>query len=432
MSSKGLEGIIAAETSICFIDGQKGVLSYRGYDIHELAPNATFEEVVFLLWEGRLPTKPELQRLRDDLARHRELPPTALRVLREVADKTGPMDALRTTVSALAAGRVDADDHSVESARRKSVEVTAQVATIVAYYHRLRRGLALVPPDPELSHAGNFLYMLTGRKPTQAAERAFDVALILHADHDLNASTFAARVTAATLSDYHSAITSAVGTLKGPLHGGANIGVMKMLLDIEKSGQEPEAYIRAKLAQKERIAGFGHRVYKTLDPRAVHLEALSKELGRQAGNLKWYGMSTTIQRVMKAKKGLDANVDFFSASSYYVMGIPLDLYTPIFAVSRVAGWSAHVIEQHGDNRLIRPLSEFKGELGKKWVPIEKRKAGPAAPAAPAAPKAPARAAKKTKTKAAAKRPAGRAAARPATAAKVKKAAKKRGKARVKA
>jgi citrate synthase len=373
-ATKGLEGVVAAQTSICFIDGDKGILSYRGYDINELAPKATFEEVVHLLWEGHLPSADELAHLKRELVAHRELPPPAMKVLRDVADKMGPMDALRTVTSALAAGRADADEATPDGARRKAGQVTAQMSTIVAYYHRLRRGLPLVPPDAKLSHAGNFLWMLTGKKPTPAAERALDVALILHADHDLNASTFSARVTAATLSDFHSAMTSAVGTLKGPLHGGANIGVMRMLLEIDESGQDPAEWVKQKLAAKERIMGFGHRVYKTLDPRAVHLGSLSKDLGEQAGQTKWYEMSLAIQKAMKAEKNLDANVDFFSASSYYVMGIPLDLYTPIFAISRVAGWSAHVIEQYADNRLIRPNSDYQGELGKKWVPIEKRKA----------------------------------------------------------
>jgi len=368
----GLEGVTAAQSSICFIDGAKGILSYRGYDINELAPHATFEEVVFLLWEGRLPTAGELAPFKADLAGHRALPPAAKRILADVADKMPPMDALRTVVSALAADRRDADAYDVATDRLKAVEATAQVATIIAQYHRLRLGLPVVEPDATLDHAANFLWMLNGTKPTAAAERALDVALILHADHDLNASTFSARVTAATLSDFHSAITSAVGTLKGPLHGGANIGVMKMLLDIDESGEEPAAYVRRKLQAKEKIMGFGHRVYKTLDPRAVHLAGLSKGLAEQAGDMKWYDMSVAVQKAVKEEKGLDANVDFFSASSYYTMGIPMDLFTPIFALARVAGWAAHVLEQHGDNRLIRPLSDYTGEKGKKWVGIEDR------------------------------------------------------------
>ena len=371
---KGLEGIVAAQSSICFIDGEKGILSYRGYDINELAPHATFEETTFLLWEGHLPTKEELAAFSASLAANRELPATALRVLKDVAKSMGPMDALRTTVSALGAGRNDADKYSVDVDRAKAVETTAQLATIVAYYHRLRMDKELVHPDPRLSHAANFLYMLTGKKPTPAAERAFDVALVLHADHDLNASTFAARVTAATLADYHGAITSAIGALKGPLHGGANIEVMKVLLEIEASHEDPEDWVEHQLQKKRKIPGFGHRVYKTLDPRAIHLSKLSKSLGEQAKQTTWYDMSVALQKAMKKHKGIDANVDFFSASSYYVMGIPLDLYTPIFAVSRIAGWSAHVLEQHGDNRLIRPLSEFTGKLGKKWVPVAKREA----------------------------------------------------------
>jgi citrate synthase len=375
--SKGLEGVIAAQSSICFIDGEKGILSYRGYDINELAPSATFEEVVFLLWEGHLPTREELAGLDADLKRHRELPPMALKVLKAVAKSMGPMDALRTTVSALAAGRADADKYGVDVDRQKAVETVAQLGTIVAYYHRIRMDKELVHPDAELGHAANFLYMLTGKRPTPAAERAFDCALVLHADHDLNASTFSARVTAATLADYHGAITSAIGTLKGPLHGGANVEVMKVLLEIDASHESPEDWVEHQLAKKRKIPGFGHRVYKTLDPRATHLAKLSKSLGEQAKNAKWYEMSLKLQKAMKEQKDIDANVDFFSASSYYVMGIPLDLYTPIFALSRVAGWSAHVLEQHGDNRLIRPLSDYVGPpLGRKWVPIAKRSPPP--------------------------------------------------------
>ena len=370
--SKGLEGIIAAQTSICFIDGDKGILSYRGYDINELAPNSTFEETTFLLWENRLPTAKELAAFKAELAAKRDLPPTALAVLKQVAKTMGPMDALRTTVSALGAGRNDADKYSVDVDRQKAIECTAQLATIVAYYHRLRNDKELVRPDPSLSHAANFLYMLNGKPPTPAAEKAMDVGLILHADHDLNASTFAARVTAATLADYHGAITAAVAALKGPLHGGANIEVMKVLLEIDASHQDPEDWVKHQLGKKRKIPGFGHRVYSTLDPRAVHLAKLSQSLGEQAKDTRWYEMSLKIQKAMKEQKDIDANVDFFSASSYYVMGIPLDLYTPIFAVSRVAGWSAHILEQHADNRLIRPLSEFTGTLGKKWVPFAER------------------------------------------------------------
>lgn len=369
----GLEGVIAAQSSICFIDGAKGILSYRGYDINELAPNATFEETVFLLWEGRLPTADELAAFKADLAGRRELPDVALDVLKTVAGTMTPMDALRTTVSALAAAESDPDSADVDAGKEKAKNLTAQVATIIAHYHRLRSGKELLTSKAELSHAGNFLWLLNGEEPTPAAERAMDVALILHADHDLNASTFASRVTAGTLADMHAAVTSGIGALKGPLHGGANIGVMKMLLEIDEAGVDTTQWVKDALAAKKRIMGFGHRVYKTLDPRAVHLEALSKDLAEQAGNLKWYDMSLAIQKEVKDQKGLDANVDFFSASSYYTMGIPLDLYTPIFALARVSGWTAHVLEQHGDNRLIRPLSEYVGPaLGKKWVPIGER------------------------------------------------------------
>lgn len=368
----GLEGVTAAQSSICFIDGAKGILSYRGYDINELAPNATFEETVYLLWRGHLPTAEHLEAFKADMAGRRELPEVAMEVLKTVAKSMTPMDALRTTVSALAAAEADPDAHTVEAGQEKARNLTAQVSTIIAAYHRLRSDKPVVAPDANLSHAANFLYMLNGEKPTPAAERAMDVALILHADHDLNASTFAARVTSATLADMHAAITSGMGCLKGPLHGGANIGVMKMLLEIDESGTDTTTWVKNALANKMRIMGFGHRVYKTLDPRAVHLAALSKGLAEQAGNMKWYDMSLAIQKEVKNQKGLDANVDFFSASSYYTMGIPLDLYTPIFALARVAGWTAHVLEQHGDNRLIRPLSDYTGELGLKWVPVAER------------------------------------------------------------
>ncbi|MGB1585970.1 MAG: citrate/2-methylcitrate synthase [Thermoplasmatota archaeon] len=368
----GLEGVIAAQSSICFIDGAKGILSYRGYDINELAPNATFEETVFLLWEGRLPTADELAAFKADLASRRELPQVAMDVLEMVAEHMTPMDALRTVTSALAAAEDDPDNAEVDAGKEKAKNLTAQVATIIAHYHRIRSGQDVLASKPELSHAGNFLWLLNGKEPTPAAERAMDVALILHADHDLNASTFAARVTAGTLADMHAAVTSGIGALKGPLHGGANIGVMKMLLEIDESGTDTTTWVKEALAAKKRIMGFGHRVYKTLDPRAVHLEALSKDLAEQAGDMKWYDMSLAIQKEVKAQKNLDANVDFFSASSYYTMGIPLDLYTPIFALARVSGWTAHVLEQHGNNRLIRPLSDYTGELGKTWVPVEER------------------------------------------------------------
>lgn len=368
----GLEGVTAASSSICFIDGAKGILSYRGYDINELAPNATFEETVFLLWEGHLPNATELAAFKSDMAGRREIPAVALDVLKSVAGSMTPMDALRTATSALAAAEADPDTADVAAGLEKAKNLTAQVSTLIAAYHRLRSGKDIVAPDAGLSHAGNFLWMLNGEKPTAAAERAMDVALILHADHDLNASTFAARVTAGTLSDMHACVTSGMGALKGPLHGGANIGVMKMLLDIDASGKDTTEWVKEALAAKKRIMGFGHRVYKTIDPRAIHLENLSKDLAEQAGELKWYDMSLAIQKAVKAEKGLDANVDFFSASGYYTMGIPLDLYTPIFALARVAGWTAHVLEQHGNNRLIRPLSDYTGELGLKWVPISER------------------------------------------------------------
>jgi citrate synthase len=372
ITMSGLEGVTAAQSSICFIDGAEGILSYRGYDINELAPNATFEETMYLLWRGHLPTADHLAKFKADMASRREIPAIAMDVLQTVAKHMTPMDALRTVTSALAAAEEDPDAYTVEAGIEKARNLTAQVSTIIAAYHRIRSDKPVMAPDASLSHAANFLYMLNGEKPTAAAERAMDVALTLHADHDLNASTFAARVTSATLSDMHAAVTSGMGALKGPLHGGANIGVMKMLLDIDESGKDTTEWVRNALANKTRIMGFGHRVYKTLDPRAVHLAALSKDLAEQSGSTKWYDMSRAIQETVKEQKGLDANVDFFSASSYYTMGIPLDLYTPIFALARVVGWTAHVLEQHGDNRLIRPLSDYTGKIGLKWVDVADR------------------------------------------------------------
>jgi len=370
---RGLEGVIACNSSICFIDGDQGVLAYRGIDIHELADNSSFEEVCYLLWYGKLPTRPELQELRTLLWRERKLDAGIISYLRQAPKHALPMDVLRTTVSALAYFDPEERINTREANMRKVIRVTSQLAMIVAYYDRIRKGLQLVEPDRYLSHAANFLLMLKGEPPSKTAERALDIALILHADHELNASTFAARVTAATLSDMHSAITSGIGALKGPLHGGANEEVFKILEAIDRSGADPVEYVKGMLAQKKKIPGFGHRVYHTEDPRATHLRQMSRELGESAGEPKWFQFSHKIEEFIKADKKLNANVDFYSASTYHTLGIDLDLFTPLFAVSRISGWTAHVLEQLDDNRLIRPRAEYVGpKYPAPYVPIDRR------------------------------------------------------------
>lgn len=369
---KGLEGIVAATSSICYIDGEAGVLAYRGIDIHELADHSTFEETCYLLWLGKLPTRAELDSLNQRLAAERKMDPAIFDLLRQVPKTATPMEVLRTAVSALSFYDGDAEKMDHASNFTKAIRLTSQIAMIVAGYDRIRKGKPLVQPDPSLSHAGNFLLMLNGEKPSATAEKALDVALILHADHELNASTFAARVIAATLSDMHSAITGAIGALKGPLHGGANEAVMRILFDIDKKGEEPVAYVKNMLEQKKKVPGFGHRVYHTEDPRATHLRQMSEDLGKSA-NPKWYQMSAKIEKYIKDEKRLNANVDFYSASTYSTLGIDVDLFTPIFAVSRISGWAAHVIEQHDDNRLIRPRADYMGPAyPNKYVPMEKR------------------------------------------------------------
>ena len=370
---KGLEGVVATTSRICYIDGEEGVLAYRGIDIHELADNSTFEETSYLLWNGSLPTKAQLKDLQERLAAERKLDPAIIDMLRSFPKGAMPMDVLRTAVSAL--GLYDPEQKKGDHAANvsKSIRLTSQIAMIVAAYDRLRKGKNVVKPDASLSHAANFLLMLNGEPPSQTAERALDIALILHADHELNASTFAARVTAATLSDMHSAITSAIGTLKGPLHGGANEAVFHILEDIDARKADPTEYVRGMLAQKKKISGFGHRVYHTEDPRATHLRKMSEDLCKSSGQSKWFEMSRKIEQFIKAEKKLNANVDFYSASTYHVLGIDVDLFTPIFAVSRISGWSAHVIEQLDDNRLIRPRADYVGpSYPQHWAPIDKR------------------------------------------------------------
>ncbi len=356
---KGLEGVVATTSKICYIDGDLGVLAYRGIDIHELADNSTFEETCYLLWNEGLPTAAQLKELRDRLAAERKLDPAIIEFLRTAPKGAMPMDLLRTAVSAL--GLYDSEEKNNDHAGNvsKAIRLTSQIAMIVAAYDRLRKGKNVVDPDRSL--------------PSQTAERALDIALILHADHELNASTFAARVTAATLSDMHSAITSAIGALKGPLHGGANEAAFHLLETIDSGRADPVEYVRGMLAQKKKIPAFGHRVYHTEDPRATHLRKMSEDLGRSSGEPKWFEMSRKIEQFVKAEKKLNANVDLYSASTYHVLGIDVDLFTPIFAVSRISGWSAHVIEQLDDNRLIRPRADYVGPAyPQHWVSIEQR------------------------------------------------------------
>ena len=369
---RGLEGVVAANSAICYIDGDAGVLAYRGIDIHELAEKSTFEETCYLLWFGRLPKRAELDDLNRKLAAERKMD-SAIYDMMQRAPKTGmPMDVLRTAVSALSFYDKEAEAVDHDANVRKAIRLTSQIAMIVAGFDRIRKGKKITEPDPSLSHAANFLLMLNGEKPTPTAEKALDVALILHADHELNASTFAARVTAATLSDMHSSITSAIGALKGPLHGGANEAVMRMLFEIDKKGEDPVQFVKNMLANHKKISGFGHRVYHTEDPRATHLRQMSRDLGRSA-NPKWYDMSAKIEQYIKNEKHLNANVDFYSASTYTTLGLDVDLFTPLFAVSRISGWAAHVIEQHDDNRLIRPRAEYVGPAyPNRYVPLEQR------------------------------------------------------------
>src|SRR6476620_831835 len=350
----GLEDVVATTSAICYLDGERGVLAYCGYDIHDLAQSATFEEVCYLLWHRRLPTRAELGDLQSQFAAARALPEPIIRLMRSLPPVDG-MDALRTLMSALAHYDADANDASPQAQYRKAVKLTSQTGTLVATWGRLQAGGGPIAPDPVLGHAANFLYMLTGERPNATAIRAFDVALTLHADHELNASTFAARVAAATLTDIYSAVVGGIGALKGPLHGGANAEVMKMLLDFGQTAtpERVEDAIRAKLARKEKISGFGHRVYKTADPRATHLRQMSRDLGARAGNTAWFDMSQRIEALVKGEKKLNPNVDFYSASVYYALGIPIDLYTPIFAVSRMSGWTPHVLKQYANTRLIR-------------------------------------------------------------------------------
>jgi citrate synthase len=367
----GLEEIVAAQTSLSDIDGQLGRLSYVGHDIHDLAEHATFEEVVYLLHHLRLPTASELEDLAEQLASGRELSPFLADLMGTLAEQTSPMSMLRTSISAASAYDPDGWDQSAEANYRKAIRLIARTPTLIASYHRMRTGQEPIPPNPKLPHAANFLAMLTGEEPDQEAARALDVTLVLYADHTMNASTFTARVIASTLSDMHSAITGAIAALKGPLHGGANEEAWKMIEEIGEVDRA-ESYIKERLARKQKIMGFGHRVYKTEDPRCTHLRRLSGELGERTGERKYHEIAERVEKVVMESKGIYPNVDFYAATVYNYLGVPIDLMTPIFALARMAGWTAHVREQYADNRLIRPESEYVGPRDQEYVPIEER------------------------------------------------------------
>jgi citrate synthase len=371
--SRGLEGIVATDTRLGDVRGQEGQLIYCGYDINELAGKASFEEVIYLLWHNKLPNRSELIEFKKLLAAERQLPDQVIEFLKTAPKTALPIDVLRTAVSMLGLHDLMLTlDESLEATRRRAISITAKVGVIIAYFHRARNGLDLPPVRQDLSEAGHFLYLLDGQEPSEKKTATLDVAYVLHAEHGMNASTFSARVTTSTLTDIYSSITAAIGTLKGPLHGGANEGVIHMLQEIG-SPDKVDTYIDQALAQKKKIMGIGHRVYKVLDPRAPILKAMAIQLSSELGEPKWIEMSERIAALMKEKKGLHANVDFYSATVYYSLGIPTDLFTCIFAISRTAGWTAHVLEQLADNRLYRPLSEYTGDpVGKKFVPIEQR------------------------------------------------------------
>ncbi|MDX6206706.1 MAG: citrate synthase [Frankiales bacterium] len=373
--SRGLADVVAASTAISDIDGRAGKLFYRGYDIHDLGGHISFEECVHLLQRGTLPTQAQLDSITAELAGGRDLDkhsPTVLKIMPLIAQKASPMEALRTLLSASSVDDPDKDSNSPEANARKAVRLVAQMPVLVASYHAARTGNTLPDADPSLGTAGNFLLQITGKSPSPADAAAFDECLVLHADHTMNASTFAARVCAATLSDMHSAVTAAIATLKGSLHGGANEQVMRTLESIPDGVAGVDADVTARLGRGEKLMGFGHRVYRTEDPRATHLRRLSEQLANATGDSQYYDMSIAMEQTVLKVKGLYPNVDFFAASVYHALGIPTDLFTPVFAISRMAGWTAHVIEQHADNRLIRPDSEYVGERNQHWVPIGDR------------------------------------------------------------
>jgi citrate synthase len=370
-STAGLRGVVAASSSIGDVNGEKGELIYQGINIHDLAKNSTFEETVFLLWNGRLPKREELDELKRNIAANQELQPEILALLRQFPKEAEPMDTLRTAISALAFYDKNAKDTSREASIRTATRLTAQLPVIVAALERLRNGREPIQAKPDLNIATNFLYMLKGEMPSPEDAHVLDVALILQADHELNASTFTARVVAGTLADMYGAVTAAIAALSGPLHGGANTNVMKMLLEIGEV-ERVEQYVKDALASKRKLMGFGHAVYKTEDPRATNFRRFSKELAERTGDMKWYEMSRKVEETIMREKGLFPNVDFFSASTFYMMGIPLDLYTPIFAISRISGWTGHILEQYANNKLIRPRAEYVGPRNVPYVPIDER------------------------------------------------------------
>lgn len=373
MKSRGLEGVVALDTALCDINGTAGELIYVGYDIDDLAHNTTFEEVAYLLWHLELPTQEQLDALNAKLVSYREVPEAVYAILRAAPQDANPMAVLQTAVAALGIYAPDVESTNWEENYDRSLKLTAQIPTIIAAFDRIRKGKEPVAPLQEGNTAFNFLYMINGERPGPAAVKIFDAALTLHAEHGLNASTFTARVVGSTLSDIYSSTAAAIGALKGPLHGGANIEVMKMLMDIDAQGTDPAEWVKGRLARKEKVMGFGHRVYKTFDPRAAILRETSEDLANERPDQKkWYDMSVQIMDTVKREKNIDPNVDFFSASVYYMLGIDTDLYTPIFALARITGWTAHLLEQWKDNRLIRPDADYVGPRGLKVTPIEQR------------------------------------------------------------
>jgi citrate synthase len=371
LTDKGMREVVAAVTSLSDIDGDRGQLWYVGYDIHDLAANATFEEVVYLLHHLRLPTRTELDEVTTFLIEEREPSRFIKNLMATLAEQTSPMSMLRTSVSAASAYDPDGWDTSDAADLRKGIRLVARTSTFITMYHRLRTGREVIPSNPKLPYAANFLYTLTGEEPDHEDADVLDTTLTLYADHTMNASTFTARIIASTLADMHSAISGAIAALKGPLHGGANEEAMKMLEEVG-SPDRAEAYVKDRLARGEKIMGFGHAVYKTMDPRATVLKRLSREVGERHGDTSWYEISERIEEVTFAEKGLFPNVDFYAASVYHMLGIPTDLMTPIFAMARMTGWTAHVREQYADNRVIRPGSEYVGPQHQRYVPIDER------------------------------------------------------------
>ena len=371
MTEKGLREVIAGETKVSDIDGTLGRLWYAGYDIADLAENSTFEEVVYLLHHTRLPNRDELDELIEFLVDERDLSPLLQKMMPDLAQQTSPMSMLRTSVSAASAYDPDGWDESPEAQYRKAMRLVAKTPTLISAYHRLRTGQDVVPPSPKLPHAANFLYMLLGTEPDLEDAAVLDTTLILYGDHTMNASTFTARIVASTLADMFSAITAAIGALKGPLHGGANEEAMKMFEEVG-APENAESYVRDRLARKEKIFGFGHAVYRAMDPRATVLKRLSREAGERAGDTRRHDVAEAIENTTMEQKGLYPNVDFYAACVYGVLGIPTDLMTPVFALARMAGWTAHVREQYADNRVIRPGSEYVGPRNRVWIPIDDR------------------------------------------------------------